>query len=78
MYVIYDIFTRDDSGVRIPYPREAVSLQISIAAETLADSDVDVLVEFQPGHVPGLDFVRVERELSAFILETCEPPAPLP
>jgi hypothetical protein len=21
------------------------------------DSDVDVLVEFQPGHVPGLDFV---------------------
>jgi predicted nucleotidyltransferase len=29
-----------------------------------ADSDVDVLVEFQPGHVPGLDFVSMERELS--------------
>jgi hypothetical protein len=28
------------------------------------DSDVDVLVEFQPGHVPGLDFVSMERELS--------------
>jgi len=28
------------------------------------DSDVDVLVEFQPGHVPGLDFVSIERELS--------------
>ena len=28
------------------------------------DSDVDVLVEFQPGHVPGLDFVVIERELS--------------
>ena len=27
-----------------------------------ADSDVDVLVEFQPGHVPGLDFVTIERE----------------
>jgi predicted nucleotidyltransferase len=29
-----------------------------------ADSDVDVLVEFEPGHVPGLDFVAIERELS--------------
>ncbi|MCC7007580.1 MAG: nucleotidyltransferase family protein [Acidobacteria bacterium] len=28
-------------------------------------SDVDVLVEFQPGHVPGLNFVSMERELSA-------------
>jgi predicted nucleotidyltransferase len=28
------------------------------------DSDVDVLVEFQPGRVPGLDFVTIERELS--------------
>jgi predicted nucleotidyltransferase len=28
------------------------------------DSDIDVLVEFQPGHVPGLDFVRIEREFS--------------
>src|SRR5262249_26251242 len=27
-----------------------------------ADSDVDVLVEFQPGHVPGLNFVSMERE----------------
>jgi len=28
------------------------------------DSDVDVLVEFLPGHVPGLDFITIERELS--------------
>lgn len=29
------------------------------------DSDVDVLVEFAPGHVPGLfGMVRLERELS--------------
>jgi predicted nucleotidyltransferase len=28
------------------------------------DSDVDVLVEFAPGHVPGLKFVSIERELS--------------
>lgn len=31
------------------------------------DSDVDVLVEFQPGHVPGLEFVSMERELSGLL-----------
>ncbi len=31
------------------------------------DSDVDVLVEFQPGHVPGLSFVSMERELSGLV-----------
>src|SRR5436190_5938794 len=31
------------------------------------DSDVDVLVEFQPGHVHGLDFVAIERELSGLL-----------
>lgn len=28
------------------------------------ESDVDVLVEFQAGHVPGLGFVGIEREFS--------------
>lgn len=32
-----------------------------------ADSGVDVLVEFQPGHVPGLDFITIERELSQLL-----------
>jgi predicted nucleotidyltransferase len=32
-----------------------------------ADSDVDVLVEFQPDHVPGLTFVSMERELSELL-----------
>ncbi|MGH9423661.1 MAG: nucleotidyltransferase family protein [Thermoanaerobaculia bacterium] len=32
-----------------------------------AHSDVDVLVEFQPGHVPGLSFVSMERELSGLL-----------
>ena len=27
------------------------------------ESDVDVLVEFEPGHVPGLAFFTMEREL---------------
>lgn len=28
------------------------------------ESDVDVLVEFEEGHVPGLRFFRLQRELS--------------
>lgn len=32
-----------------------------------ADSDVDVLVEFEPGHIPGLRFVSMERELSGLL-----------
>ena len=31
------------------------------------DSDVDVLVEFEPGHVPGLGFFAMERELSEIL-----------
>jgi predicted nucleotidyltransferase len=28
------------------------------------NSDIDVLVEFEPGHVPGLRFIRLQDELS--------------
>ncbi len=31
------------------------------------DSDVDVLVEFEPGHTPGLAFFTMERELSEIL-----------
>lgn len=31
------------------------------------ESDVDVLVEFEPGHVPGLAFIDIEDELSALL-----------
>jgi predicted nucleotidyltransferase len=31
------------------------------------DSDVDVLVEFQAGHVPGFKFVSIEREFSGLL-----------
>jgi predicted nucleotidyltransferase len=31
------------------------------------DSDVDVLVEFEPGHVPGLAFFAMEDELSQIL-----------
>lgn len=30
-------------------------------------SDVDVLVEYEPGHVPGFDFVSHEEELSGIL-----------
>ncbi len=30
-------------------------------------SDVDVLVEFEPGHTPGLDFFTMENELSRLL-----------
>ena len=28
------------------------------------DSDIDILVEFEPGHTPGLEFFSIELELS--------------
>jgi predicted nucleotidyltransferase len=31
------------------------------------DSDIDVLVEFEPGHVPGLRFFALEGELSEIL-----------
>jgi len=31
------------------------------------DSDVDVLVEFEPGHVPGLAFFAMQDELSKIL-----------
>ena len=31
------------------------------------ESDVDVLVEFEPGHVPGLAFLVMEEELAAIL-----------
>ena len=31
------------------------------------DSDVDILVEFEAGHVPGLAFIRLEQELSRLL-----------
>ena len=31
------------------------------------NSDVDVLVEFEPGHVPGLAFLAMEAELSELL-----------
>ena len=32
-----------------------------------SESDVDVLVEFEPGHIPGLAFFKMEHELSEIL-----------
>lgn len=31
------------------------------------DSDIDILVEFEPGHIPGFDFFLLEVELSKIL-----------
>ncbi|MBN1272349.1 MAG: nucleotidyltransferase family protein [Candidatus Aminicenantes bacterium] len=31
------------------------------------ESDVDVLVEFEPGHTPGLDFITMQDEMSEIL-----------
>jgi predicted nucleotidyltransferase len=38
----------------------------------LPSSDVDVIVEFEPGHVPGLDFFSMQDELSAILGRTAD------
>ena len=35
--------------------------------EQRPDSDVDLLVEFEPGHVPGLALIRMQDELSRLL-----------
>ena len=32
-----------------------------------SESDVDVLVEFHPGHIPGFDFFIMQEELSRIL-----------
>lgn len=31
------------------------------------DSDIDILVEFEPGHTPGYDFFLLEKELAQML-----------
>jgi len=38
-----------------------------LGADFGPDSDIDVLVEFHAGHVPGLAFVSIEREFSGLL-----------
>lgn len=37
----------------------------ALRADFRPESDVDMLIEFEAGHTPGLEFVTIEDELSA-------------
>ena len=37
----------------------------TLRGDAHSESDLDVLVEFEPGYVPGLAFIRMQDELSA-------------
>ena len=65
---------------RIEIPRKALEAfcrrhhirRLSVFGSALRDdfgndSDIDVLVEFEPGHLPGLRFFAMERELSELL-----------
>jgi uncharacterized protein len=61
----------DRSAVRAFCQRHRIA-RLALFGSALRDdfgpeSDVDVLVEFEPGHVPGLNFVSIERELSGLL-----------
>lgn len=38
-----------------------------LRADFRPDSDIDVLVEFEPGHAPGLGFFRLQDELTRLL-----------
>ena len=39
----------------------------ALHGDSMADSDLDVLIEFEPDHVPGLAFFAMEIELSELL-----------
>lgn len=69
----------------IPIPREQIAAfcrrnrirRLGLFGSVLRDdfgpgSDVDVLVEFEPDHTPGLAFFRMQDELSALLGRTVD------
>lgn len=67
-------------SVKIEVPKEEIAAfcrrhhirQLAFFGSVLRDdltpeSDVDVLVEFEPGHTPGLTFFAMQRELSEIL-----------
>lgn len=50
------------------YPvRKLASFGSVLRQDFRPDSDVDVLVEFEPGHVPGLAFFVIQEELARLL-----------
>jgi hypothetical protein len=81
--LLFYSFTRrgqKDMGVKIQIDRERLAefcrrhyiRRLSLFGSVLRDdfqpeSDVDVLVEFEPGHVPGFAFISMQEELSEIL-----------
>jgi predicted nucleotidyltransferase len=73
------------SRVQIDFPQEQIATfckrhrihRLSLFGSVLRsdfrpDGDVDVLVEFEPGHTPGLAFFGMQEELSAILGRTVD------
>ena len=43
-----------------------------LRADFRPDSDVDLLVEFEPGHTPGFDFIDIQDQLSEIVGRTID------
>ena len=51
---------------RSSYPQVG-GVWFGVSEDFRPDSDLDVLVEFEPGHTPGLAFFGMEQELSELL-----------
>ncbi len=49
------------------YIRKLAVFGSVLHGDSRPDSDLDILVEFEPGHVPGLAFFGMEQELSELL-----------
>ena len=74
------MYTRGEMSARIKLDQEKIAdfcrrhhiKRLALFGSVLRDdfgpdSDVDVLVEFEPGHVPGWEFFSFEEELSQLL-----------
>ena len=52
---------------RLHHIRKLALFGSVLRADFGPESDIDVLVEFEPGHVPGLAFFSMEEELSKLL-----------
>lgn len=66
------LFTAADAGALESFCRRRHIRKLSVFGSALRedfgpDSDLDVLVEFEPGHTPGLAFFGIQDELSSLL-----------
>ena len=52
---------------RLNHIRRLAFFGLVLRAEFRDDSDIDVLVEFEPGHVPGFAFIGLQDELGRLL-----------